>query len=169
MADDGYVLDYSVTATDPQVFTEPVVLSRSWICVPGEKMRADDCGTAIEGFAEALRANSEDVSPARLDAVIRELDCAVIEALHVERQQFFEPMFDSVRGLFPEGRPVYEQAGFRRENHIQICVRNRDCIRTKRERLDEIALRTKAARDDQSHVRAPALIEVTTRTSEGSQ
>lgn len=41
-------------------------------CVARE-MRADDCGTAIEGFAEALRANSEDVAPERLDAVLREI------------------------------------------------------------------------------------------------
>ena len=63
------------------------------------------------------------------DAVIRELDCAVIETLHETRREDGESAFDTVRGLFPEGEALYEKAGFRSENHIQICVRNRKCIK----------------------------------------
>jgi len=36
--------------------------------------------------------------------------------------------FDSVRGMFPEGEPLYGGAGFRKENHIQLCIRNPNCI-----------------------------------------
>ncbi|SEK41780.1 hypothetical protein SAMN05421740_101809 [Parapedobacter koreensis] len=37
--------------------------------------------------------------------------------------------FDSVRGVFWEGNPLYPTAGFREKDHIQICIRNIDCIK----------------------------------------
>ncbi|MFT5126913.1 MAG: hypothetical protein ACI8W8_000510 [Rhodothermales bacterium] len=63
------------------------------------------------------------------DRFLRRLDCAVIQLLHEERKERSAPPFDTVRGLFQEGVPVYEGAGFCSGNHIQICVRNRDCIK----------------------------------------
>ena len=63
------------------------------------------------------------------DLLLRELDCAVIEMLHTTFEAADRPSFDSVRGVFWEGVPIYETAGFREKNHIQICVRNLDCIK----------------------------------------
>ena len=40
---DGRVLSYELTATDPAIFTEPVVLTRRWIYVPGEEIKLSDC------------------------------------------------------------------------------------------------------------------------------
>jgi len=40
---DGRILNYELTATDPEIFTEPVMLSRIWIWVPGEVIRPYDC------------------------------------------------------------------------------------------------------------------------------
>lgn len=60
------------------------------------------------------------------DNLIRELDCAVIEHLHSINEN--KP-FDSVRGIFTEGNPLYENAGFRDKDHIQICIRNPNCIK----------------------------------------
>ena len=37
--------------------------------------------------------------------------------------------YDSVRGSFLEGKELYPNAGFREKNHIQICVRNNNCIK----------------------------------------
>ena len=37
--------------------------------------------------------------------------------------------FDSVKGVFWEGVELYPDAGFREKNHIQICVRNPNCIK----------------------------------------
>jgi hypothetical protein len=37
--------------------------------------------------------------------------------------------FDSVRGLFIEGEPVYPGSGFYDKTHIQICVVNPNCIK----------------------------------------
>jgi len=63
------------------------------------------------------------------DLLLRFLDCAVIEYLHKERASSCEIPFDSVRGVFFEGDPIYETSGFREQSHIQICVRNPNCIK----------------------------------------
>ncbi len=42
-SENGLRLNYSVTATDPATFTEPVVLTRDWIWLPGEMIQPYDC------------------------------------------------------------------------------------------------------------------------------
>jgi hypothetical protein len=64
-----------------------------------------------------------------VDNVLRELDCAVIEQVHDLNIINDEKSFDSVRGLFIEGDEVYEGSGFRHKTHIQICIRNPNCIK----------------------------------------
>lgn len=56
------------------------------------------------------------------DKVKRELDCAVIQALHRYRLQEGLDPYDSVRAPFPEDKPLFDESGFRARNHIQICV-----------------------------------------------
>lgn len=64
------------------------------------------------------------------DRLKRELDCAVVQALHSYRQQEGLIAYDSVRAPFPEDDPLYEASGFRKRNHIQICVIRPDkCIK----------------------------------------
>ena len=63
------------------------------------------------------------------DLILRELDCAVIEILHQFREQLRMKSFDSVRGVFWEGKELYPNAGFREKDHIQICIRNPNCIK----------------------------------------
>lgn len=69
-------------------------------------------------------------STANDDLLLRFLDCAIIESLHVTmkaQKDLFA--YDSVRGVFIEGSPIYPNAGFRKKTHIQICVRNPNCIK----------------------------------------
>lgn len=75
-------------------------------------------------------AAPKDESP---DLVMRYLDCAVMNHLHSwmdepDVHEGFEP-FDTVRGLFGEGQPLYEGSGFREKTHSQIAVRNPQCIK----------------------------------------
>jgi hypothetical protein len=58
------------------------------------------------------------------DLRLRKLDCAVINFLHAARERTGEEPFDTVRGVFTEGKRIYTNSGFRRKTHIQICVRN---------------------------------------------
>lgn len=59
----------------------------------------------------------------------RNLDCAVINYLHEAREAQQETPYDSVRGAFFEGRPLYDGAGITEKTHIQICVRHSRQIR----------------------------------------
>lgn len=64
--------------------------------------------------------------------LLRYLDCAVIQNLHQaidelsnkQREQLNLYPFDTVRGLFIEGKPVYPGAKFYSLTHTQIAVRN---------------------------------------------
>lgn len=67
--------------------------------------------------------------PGSNDRLIRELDCAVIENIHSIQLNNGAVPFDSVRGVFVEGDELYETAGFHDKNHIQICIRNPNCIK----------------------------------------
>lgn len=68
------------------------------------------------------------------EVLIRKLDCAVIETTHsynkyktTEGPEIYE--YDSTRGVFTEGKELYPDAGFKEKSHIQICVRNPNCIK----------------------------------------
>lgn len=63
------------------------------------------------------------------DLLIRKLDCAVIQTIHQFNEDEDRPAFDSVRGVFFEGQELYPNAGFKEKNHIQIAVRNPNCIK----------------------------------------
>jgi hypothetical protein len=63
------------------------------------------------------------------DLLLRELDCSVIEILHLLKQKNGQPPFDSVRSVFYEGDELYPNAGFREKDHVQICIRNPNCIK----------------------------------------
>ena len=74
------------------------------------------------------------------DKLLRILDCITIEFMHSEINIEIEkdrkakgyseiPKFDSTRGMFQEGAPVFEGSGIFEKSHIQICIRNPDCIK----------------------------------------
>lgn len=63
------------------------------------------------------------------DLLIRYLDCAVIESIHQFNEDKKLKEFDSVRGVFFEGNELYPNAGFKKDNHIQIALRNPNCIK----------------------------------------
>jgi hypothetical protein len=63
------------------------------------------------------------------DNYLRRLDCAVIRHLHSIREDDGKQSFDTVRGLFREGKPIYDNSGFYKKSHIQIAVRNPEQIK----------------------------------------
>lgn len=84
--------------------------------------------TAYSGFETSLTKIQLELPKNRLgnDKLLRELDCAVINYLH---ELTSKTPFDTVRGIFQEGEEIYPGAGFREKTHIQIAVRNPDCIK----------------------------------------
>lgn len=63
------------------------------------------------------------------DLVERFLDCAVINHVHELCEDYSEELFDTVRGAFHEGRPLYPGAAIMQKTHIQLCVRNSSRVR----------------------------------------
>lgn len=63
------------------------------------------------------------------DLLLRKLDCFVIGTMHRVNKEANKRAYDSVRGVFWEGKPLYPNAGFAEKNHIQICVCNPNCIK----------------------------------------
>lgn len=68
------------------------------------------------------------------DRVLRYLDCAVLRHLHEileaqpARHRLIEP-FDTVRGTFHEGGPLYPGAKIMEKSHVQVAVRTPSCIK----------------------------------------
>ncbi|MGH6619649.1 MAG: hypothetical protein ACREF6_08905 [Alphaproteobacteria bacterium] len=63
------------------------------------------------------------------DSLRRNLDCAVVNLVHEVRTEAALPSIDTVRTVFVEGQPIYDGSGFFIKSHIQICVRNPECIK----------------------------------------
>jgi len=81
---------------------------------------------AYEVLADTTAQSGEPLPKNRKgdDRLLRSLDCLVVNTLHKIREREVQQPFDSVRALFVEGQPIYENAGFHEKTHIQICVRN---------------------------------------------
>lgn len=63
------------------------------------------------------------------DWLLRDLDCAVIERVHYQNKVNSLPEYDSVRGIFTEGKPIFPGAGFKEKTHVQLCIINPNCIK----------------------------------------
>lgn len=63
------------------------------------------------------------------DVLLRNLDCSVIQQVHDYNQENGKMSFDSVRGIFTEGDPVYPGAEFLEKTHVQLCICNPNCIK----------------------------------------
>ena len=70
----------------------------------------------------------------KTDVLLRNLDCAVIQYVH----KISGNRFDSVRGVFTEGAPIYPGAALVEKTHIQICVANPNCIKGYFSPLDSV-------------------------------
>jgi hypothetical protein len=87
-----------------------------------------------------LPKNLEARDDGNKDKLLRLLDCATIEYMHKSiTENYFSDInnknhsqfkvFDSVRGVFSEGGPAFPGAGIKKKSHIQICIRNLNCIK----------------------------------------
>ena len=51
------------------------------------------------------------------------------EKVLYDHKDLHRTAYDSVRGIFFEGGPIYPGSGILDKSHIQICVRNPNCIK----------------------------------------
>jgi hypothetical protein len=78
---------------------------------------------SVEEAGSHLPANSGKTP----DLKMRKLDCAVVNA-YLRFAERRGETYDTVRCGFSEGEPVYQGARIYSESHIQIAVRNQDCV-----------------------------------------
>lgn len=122
-----YQLDYCLDFTDSQFI--------DLLPIYFDLLKAD-----LHTAGKDLPRNKDVPKDKFHDLVLRELDCAVIEYMHQKiEEQIYEDKrakgsseykrFDTVRGVFTEGGPIFDGAGIQTKNHIQICIRNLNCIK----------------------------------------
>jgi hypothetical protein len=73
--------------------------------------------------------NTDSKNVGSKNKVVRKLDCAILNYLHVLNERTGLEPFDTVRGVFVEGGPAYPGSEIFHKTHIQIAVRNPDCIK----------------------------------------
>jgi hypothetical protein len=93
--------------------------------VPLVKAAYDSLKALYAKSGDKMPENKKAPKDEREDKVMRYLDCAVLNHL-IEKSSV---QFDTVRGLFVEGGPVYEGAEIYNKTHVEIAVRNPSCIR----------------------------------------
>lgn len=85
-----------------------------------------------ETTGEPMPENRSPTGSDDPDHLFRFLDNAVIQHLHKVIEDTVETdkltPFDTVKSLFLEGSEIYPGAGFKEKSHIQIAVKNVDCI-----------------------------------------
>ena len=90
-------------------------------------------------LGQELPENKDLPQDAYKDKILRVLDCTTIEYMHariykqykadIEAKGYSEiKLFDSTRGVFMEGGPAFTGAGIFEKSHVQVCIRNPDCI-----------------------------------------
>jgi hypothetical protein len=95
---------------------------------------------SYEQSERKLPENKDITQDQHKDRILRELDCAVIEFMHSQIQEQINTdmdekgfsvytHFDSTRGAFHEGGPAFDGAGLSKKSHIQVCIRNSNCIK----------------------------------------
>lgn len=84
---------------------------------------------SLELFMSQDSTTPMPVNDGGADRVRRKLDQATISFLHAMREENQLPAYDTVRAGFFEGGQLYPGAGFSQRAHIQIAVRNNDCIK----------------------------------------
>jgi hypothetical protein len=83
-----------------------------------------DLRIVLKKAGVTLRENTKAPKDASKDKVLRYKDCAVINHLNK-----IVPEFDTVRGLFVEGKPIYPGAMIFSKTHSEIAVRNTSSIK----------------------------------------
>jgi hypothetical protein len=95
----------------------------------------EDALLELESSYELLAATSQNLPEnvpgysGDADLLKRHLDCAVFQTLHEGRDKIGEPAYQSVRSPFLEGGPLYPGTKFCRQTHVQLCIRDRTCIK----------------------------------------
>lgn len=85
--------------------------------------------TAYDKLRKIADAAKQPLPENHSDQLLRYLDCVVISFLHSVQKRERKRPIDTVKGVFVEGEAIYPTSGIHAKTHIQICVRNLECIK----------------------------------------
>jgi hypothetical protein len=85
--------------------------------------------TAFQSLELDHRRRSKPLPVNAQSMLLRYLDCAVVQRLHSMLQWAGIEPYQTVRGAFAEGKPVYPGTDIREKTHIQVAVLDLDCIK----------------------------------------
>ncbi len=93
----------------------------------------DEFSTAYEDLVKGMGPDQElpinkCASASDQDYILHNLDRAVINFVHGKRMKNGDKPYDTVRGFFRQGDAVMPTSAFGRLSHVQIAVRNKECI-----------------------------------------
>lgn len=89
----------------------------------------DACEAMVQGLHGAgkqIPVNQSTLD--EVDILFRALDSAVFGFIHAARDAGGSPHFQAVRGAFRQGREVAPNSGFHRDSHVQIALRDNNCV-----------------------------------------
>lgn len=82
-----------------------------------------------EAEGKPLPINRDPKGHQGSDLLLRERDCALINwYMELLDRRANSVYYQSVRGVFVEGKPAYEGAGIMSKTHIQVAIRDPACI-----------------------------------------
>lgn len=85
--------------------------------------------TMLRGQGLNLPKNRRGRGAARGDRLVRSLDCAVVNLFNDQEDEAKGGVcYQSVRGVFEEGKPAFPGACIRTKTHIQVAVRDPECL-----------------------------------------
>lgn len=79
--------------------------------------------SADEELPRNVRADASDN-----DVILRKLDRLVFKALHAQLESSGRRPYDAVRAAFQQGADLIESSAFKARSHIQIALRNPECV-----------------------------------------
>lgn len=93
-------------------------------CLDLQRREAQELIRAQYNYLEKLvKKANDDVLPTNT-SLRRNLDCAVLNEFRSVIAKDFKIIYDTVRGAFVEGEPIYENSYIQDKNHIQWAVIN---------------------------------------------
>lgn len=110
-------------------FVVGAVIDLRMCCNLLDRSALDELKDSYDFLDSMSKATQEPLPVNNLGRMARRLDCLVIETMHQLREPSGLGSYDTVRGAIWEGGALYPGAHIEKLNHVQIAVRNTECIK----------------------------------------
>ncbi len=110
-------------------FVVGAVIDLRMCCNLLDRCALDELKDSYDFLESISKVTDEPLPVNNRERMARRLDCLVIETMHQLRERSGLDSYDTVRGAIWEGGELYAGAQIEKLNHVQIAVRNTECIK----------------------------------------